>query len=106
MKTLNLDAFAKVSRTVTLFGIEHKVEEMTVENFIETTKVAEALEKNKSRTVADEIEASIDMIHRSIPTVDKADLRRLSLEQLAIISRFLRGDDIAEPAEEGAEGNE
>lgn len=91
MKFLNLDELAKTNRTITLAGNEHAVVEMTVENFIETTKAAEALSKGDP-TFAEQMEASIEMIVRSVPTLDTATLRKLSLEQLTKVLQFLRGD--------------
>lgn len=91
MKFLNLDELAKTNRTITLAGEQHEVVEMTVENFIETTKAAEKLEK-ADPTFGDQMEASIDMIVRSVPTLDAPTLRKLSLEQLTMVLKFLRGD--------------
>ena len=104
MKILNIDALAKATRSITLGGVTHEIKEMTVENFIETTKQAEALEKEGGATFSDQIEATISMIKRSIPTIEEAQLRALSIEQLVMVSKFLRGElDGEEVAEEGDE---
>jgi len=107
MKTLNLDSLSKSKRTLTLNGEQYEVEEMTVENFIETTKEAAALEANDKSTFADQLEAAIAMIQRSVPSCPAKSLRKLSIEQLVTISKFLRGemdDEVAESAD--AEGGE
>lgn len=106
MKTLNLDALAKTNRTITLGGKEYVVEEMTVENFIETTKAAEKLGDNA--TFIEQMEAAIEMILRSVPTIERDVLKKLSLEQLTTIVKFVRGDlDGTEaPAQPQAEGEQ
>ncbi len=90
MKTLNLDALAKSNRTLTLNGKTHNVLEMTVENFIETTKAADELGEDASAPV--QMEATIKMISRSVPSVEPAELRKLTLEQLTTIIKYVRGD--------------
>lgn len=104
MKALNLDALVKVERTITLGGETYDVEEMTVENFIETTKAAERLSK-EGITLAEQIEETVKMIQRSIPACPEAKLRKLGLEQLAVISKFLRGE-LETETEPVAEGDE
>lgn len=107
MKVLNLDALAPAKRTLTLNGKTHAIEEMTVENFIATTKEAEDLEKKGGEvTFADQIEATIGMILRSIPTLPREELRRLSIEQLSVISKFLRGEMDGDEETESSEGGE
>lgn len=104
MKTLNLDALAKTNRTLTIGGINYEVVEMTVENFIETTKAAQKL--GDSAGIVEQMEAAIDMILRSIPGMEKSVLSNLNLEQLMTIVKFVRGemDGIEEtPAAEGAD---
>lgn len=105
MKTLNLDALAKTNRTITLGGKEYAVEEMTVENFIETTKAAEKL--GESATFIEQMEAAIEMILRSVPSIERDTLKRLSLEQLTTIVKFVRGDLDGTPAptQEASEGD-
>ena len=105
MKTLNLDAFAAAVRTITLGGKSYNVVEMTVENFIETTKAADALAANTDATIADQIEATIAMIQRSVPDLTTAQLRGLNFDQLGTINKFLRGEfdgTEAAPAPEAA----
>lgn len=107
MKTLNLDALAKVTRTFTLGGETYPVEDMTVENFIETTKQADALAALKNPSFADQLGATIAMIERSVPTCPIEKLNRLTIEQLVMVSKYLRGeldgDAEAAPVAEGDE---
>ncbi len=96
-KILNIDSFAKDERSVKLGGVEYPIVEMTVENFIETSKQAAALEE---ATLVEQIEATIVMIMRSIPTVPEATLRAIKLEHLQTIIAFIRGDHLVEGVED------
>ena len=103
MKTLNLDALAKTNRTITLGGRDYAVEEMTVENFIETTKAAEKLGSDAS--LVDQMSAAVEMILRTVPSIERDVLLKLSLDKLTTIVQFVRGDfDVAEPAPVPVEG--
>ena len=117
MNVLNLDALSEVHRSITLKGITYPVEEMTVENFILTSKEAEELDKNKDLTMRDMVEATVRIIERSVPTIPKEELLKLNLQKLTMISKFLRGDaeeeakkslesEQAQAAEVGAEGEQ
>lgn len=96
-KILNIDSFAKDERSVKLGGVEYPIVEMTVENFIETSKQAAALE---DASLVDQIEATIVMIMRSIPTVPESVLRGIKLEHLKTIVAFIRGDHLVEGVED------
>lgn len=109
-KILNIDTLAAAgpARQLVLNGQTHDIVEMTVENFVVSTRVAEKLVADKAG-MADQIEASVEMIKRSVPTLDVSLLRGLKLEMLGKIGAFVRGDDVAEaeaPEGEGAAGNE
>lgn len=96
MKFLNLDDLAKHNRTLTIGGVEHVVEEMTVGNFIETTNAASKMGENP--TFRQQVDATIDMILRSVPTLKREELNKLPLEKLTTIIRFIRGElDVEEP---------
>ena len=107
MKVLNLDALAATKRTITLGGETYAVQEMTVENFIETTRAAERLEAAGAQIpLSDQVEATIESIQRSVPDCPKAVLRRLTLTQLSTVGKFLRGElDGEEAKEPSAEGD-
>ena len=104
MKVLNLDSLARTVRTLTIAGVDYEVQEMTVENFIETDKAAAKLKKDAP--LHEQIDASINMILRSIPTLTEADLKRRPLAQLSTILKFINGElDEAksEPEQNGEE---
>jgi hypothetical protein len=91
-KILNLDNLgAKEERQLVLGGKEYRIKEMSVEDFIESSKTAEKLENEKSVVV--QMEAAIKLIKRAVPDIKEAELRALSMEQLAAVSRFVRGED-------------
>lgn len=103
MKVLNLDKFVgSEKRQLVIAGKTFPVDEMSVDNFIQTTKAAEALKDETDVSV--QIEATIEMILRTVPTMVFADLAGLSLVQLQAIVAFVRGDAV-EGAEEVAEGD-
>ena len=93
MKVLNLDKVGKKEqRKLVLNGKTHDVMEMTVENFIETTRAAESIENETS--LATQVEATVEMVLRSVPSATRADLNGMSLEDLQTIVAFVRGDEI------------
>lgn len=101
-KILNLDSIKPAhTRVVQLFGEQHEVLDMTVENFIATGDDAQ---KMKEKPLHEQMKTTIEMICRSIPTAPADRLGRMSLEQLAVITAFIRGDemDIVETKEDGS----
>jgi uncharacterized protein with von Willebrand factor type A (vWA) domain len=108
-KLLNLDQLnAKEVREVQIGGTMYQIKEMSVEDFIETTRVAEEMEKEQS--YAKQLQATVKLIKRAIPNIEESLLMRLSLDQLRALTAFIRGEDptkIVEEvtAQEGAEGN-
>ncbi len=92
MKVLNLDQVEKVSRTLVLNGKSYDVPQMSVENFITTTRKSAELEKREDATIADQIEETVEMIARSIPSIDKKILKGISLQNLEKIMSFVRDD--------------
>ncbi|MDY7537616.1 hypothetical protein QN372_00490 [Undibacterium sp. RTI2.1] len=98
-KILNLDKLDTTSnRVLSIGGVDHKIHEMTVENFIVTTRTVEALSKG-TVSVADQVEATLDMILRSVPTLDRASLFGRGLAQLNVIAEFVRGENVDEAEE-------
>jgi hypothetical protein len=115
-KILNLDALSQGdAREVVIGGVSYEVPDMTVDNFVETTRIAQKLAADESATVADQIDAAVEMVARCIPTIDVAVLRKLSLQKLNAITAFIRGEDVekveaaahaaAAQEGEGASGN-
>lgn len=102
-KVLDLDKFGgDAERTITILGKTYPVEEMTVENFIQTTKDAERLEADKEATYADQLVSTIAMIQRSVPSISAEELQKLSLTKMGVIVKFLNGD-MDEELEKAAE---
>lgn len=96
-KILNIDTLSSDPRTFVLDGVEHEVLEMSVENFIATTKQAEMLQNTDAALTA-QVEAAVDLIQRSVPTVSRESLFKLKLRHLQTIVAFVRGDDVQEEA--------
>ena len=96
-KILNIDSFAKDERSLKLNGVDYPIQEMTVENFIETTKQALSLEE---ATLVDQVQGTIKMIMRSIPTIPEEQLRKIKLEHLQTIVAFIRGDHLVDGVED------
>lgn len=95
-KILNLDKLvtpADKARELVIGGKAYPIEDMTVSNFIVTTRTAEQLLKDNA-SIADQIEATVDAICRSVPTLDRTLLEGRSLEVLNTIAAFVRGDEI------------
>lgn len=93
MKILNLEKLsASEERVLKVGDKEYPVSPMTVSNFIETTRAAEKLESETS--VVAQVEATVEMVLRSVPTITRDVLDQLSLEQLQAIVAFVRGDDV------------
>lgn len=92
MKVLNLDKLAVAQkRQLVIAGVKYAIEEMTVSNFIETTKAAERL---ANASILDQVEATIDLVLRSVPTVSREVLGVMPLETLQTVVAFVRGDDV------------
>ena len=104
-KILNIDAISAPNRILSLAGKDYPIDDLTVENFIATTKEAERLKDEKNQGV--QMEATIDMIMRSIPTIERGTLTALSLDKLLIIVRFVQGEmDEAPSVKSTPEGDE
>lgn len=100
-KILNLDKLAPAKRHIVFAGEKYEIEEMTVQNFLVTSAEAERLKDETSIPV--QVEATVEMIKRSIPAIPVELLKKLPLEQLQLVSAFIRGDDV-DGGSEGEEG--
>lgn len=101
MKVLNLDKLAtKQGRQLVIGGKSYPIEEMTVSNFIETTKAADRI---ADASIAEQIQATIEMVLRSVPSMTIGDLSSIPLETLQMIVAFVRGDDVEGVESEGDE---
>lgn len=109
-KYLDLDAVSStVDFTIKFNGKEHKVIETTLEDFIANDKLVR--EQGLQGDLASEIQVMVKIIRRSIPTITEEELMKLSFSQLNSIRDFVttaNGEkaEVAEPAGEGASGNE
>ena len=91
-KLLNLNQLSpKEVREVRIGDKLYSIKEMSVEDFIETTRVAEAMETEMS--YAKQLNATIGLVRRSIPDISESVLLQLSLEQLRALTAFVRGED-------------
>ncbi len=109
-KILNLDKLAEASaatqRALKINGKDYPIHGMTVDNFIQTSLDAERIAKAES--VVEQIQATIDMICRSVPSLPREVIGGYSLEVLSSITIFVRGEDVdgqEEQATEGEAGN-
>lgn len=108
-KMLNLDDIAATKRSVTLRGKEYVVKDMTVEMFVEATAAAKKMDaENKEISVGDQMQATVETIQRHIPDLPADVLKELSIDQIVLLARFIRGDDLstAGAAEKAVEGDE
>jgi hypothetical protein len=111
---LDLDSVASsVDFTIKLGGVEHKVEESSVDDFIANAKAVEALALTASPV--DELNLILGILGRALPTCNEAQLRKLKLNQLHKIREFVmtangeKGEEAAAgeaTASEDASGNE
>lgn len=103
MKILNLDKIApQPTRSIVMGGVKHPILPMTVKNFVITSTSVETLEKGDA-TYAEQVNSTVDMILRSVPTIPRAELEERALEELNTIATFVRGEDV-DGQEEEAEG--
>lgn len=89
---LNLDEIAPVRRTVTFGGNSYRVKELTVEHFIEMNKLAEELDKKSISTPVEGVNATVRSVALSLEDCPETEVRKLSIEQLATLSKFIRNE--------------
>jgi len=100
-KILNLDALTPAeTRELVLGGITYTIPEMTVENFILTTQAAQAIPKDATLDV--QIEATVDMLVRSVPNLPREALTGVPLTTLSQIAAFVRGNDVPDQTDTSA----
>jgi len=94
MKILNLNKIAPQStHRIVLNDVSHAILPMTVENFVLTTAKVEELNQNNA-SYAEQVESTVDMILRSIPTLTRDELMDRSLDELNTVAAFVRGEDV------------
>lgn len=100
-KILNLDSFVTNERSVKLNGVDYPVLEMSVESFIETTRQAQKMIKEEAG-ILEQVEATVDMIRRSVPTLPEEIIRRMPLEHMQTVVGFIRGDHLTDGIEDSS----
>lgn len=108
MKVLNLDELAPEQRVLTIKGQQYPMKEMTVADFIEITKEAQAAESAERRelSLGEQVEMLVEAIVKAFPTCPREVLLGLALNQLTAILTFVRGEVPDEASvEEVSEGN-
>lgn len=99
-KVLNLDSLVKEERILTFEGISYVMKELAVEDFVELTVRASALDKSEDSSIASRMDFLIDTVALSFPTCPKDVLRRRSVEELNAIVAFARDGSLPEGAQE------
>lgn len=110
-KFLDLDALTPVEKiTIKLNDRVHEFKEMSVEDFIWTQgKTREVIDSNDA-SQEEILDATIEMLVRSFPTIKKDELSTLGLSKLRALNEFvthvaLQGAEKAVEQSEGASGN-
>lgn len=101
-KTLNIGKLTKQSRTLVIGDVTYKVREMNVQDFINLTSTAEKLEK-ESAPFHVQLEENVKSI-MSMTDAPEAVLRELTLDELAVVSAFVRGVDVPDAEEVTQDG--
>lgn len=106
-KILNIDQLTprNPAREIHIGGEQHVIQEMTVGDFIETTKDVQRM-MTEGAGLADQMEATIRMITRCVPTLTAEKLASYKLSTLAKIADFVRGQDEVDGAAKVATGSE
>lgn len=103
MKILNLDKLNRApERQLTIDGVDYPIQPLSVEGFIETTRAVEKI-VTEGGSPAAQLDVTIDMILRQVPTLPREKLTQYTPETLEVIVKFIRGEDV-EGAEQAAEG--
>lgn len=104
-KYLHLDEVQPaISKVLTLKGVSHTMQELSVGQMIENLRIAESLE-NKTLSLAEQIEFMVNLVQNVFPTCPRADLEGLSFSQLNAVVEFAQSS-VEDVAAEGApEGN-
>ncbi len=100
-KTLNISKLAKQERSIAIGDDKFKVREMNVQDFIELTSTAERL-KAENAPFHVQLEENIKSILK-MTDMPEALLREMTLDELAVISSFVRGVDVGDVVETPSE---
>lgn len=102
MKMLNLEKLAQVTKKLRLDGVDHDVLDVTVGTFIKTVTEAAAMAAEEYSPLR-EMELTVEMILKSVPTIDRTAIEKMSIDQLRAIAEFIRNGDGGE--EVGGDSN-
>ena len=106
IKYLDLDSVdSGLEVVVKLDGVEHKLQQVTVEDFIANTKLLQNMKAEAS--LEEEVEVVITMLLRAFPTMNREQLRKLSMAKLNAILDFAQKHNGSKDGESEAksEGN-
>lgn len=103
-KLLDLDAIAEaVVLTVKLGGKQHKMKTPSVKELATTIKEMEALSLNASMST--EIDAMMNVLNRSFPTIERDTLEGLTPEQVKQLFQFTLNAITGNVEKEDDQGN-
>lgn len=90
---LNVDALVPVTKTIELFGAVHDMHTVNVGEFIELTTISEEVDAVEfaDLSVSAQMTKLIANVKTAFPTVPEADLKRLTVDQLTAIIKFISG---------------
>jgi hypothetical protein len=87
VKILNLDELQQSTKTVKLGGVEYKVLDMTVEQFIESTAASIRLKDEKDPVK--QLKETVALIRRAIPDAPADKVNSLQINQLEVLMNFI-----------------
>lgn len=91
-QVLNLDEIhVSEPRVLIMNKVEHPIEELSVETYIEVSATAKRLQGETDQAVL--MTETVRLIKRQVPSVAESALMKLSLEKLMAVSEFVRGVD-------------
>lgn len=103
-KLLNLDAMMpEETREVQMGGKVYPIKEMTVQDFMMMTQLAEKLQA--TTRVQDHVNHTIELITQVCPGMPKDELHALSITKLSALAKFIRGDEPEEIKKAAEAGN-
>ncbi|WP_199153541.1 hypothetical protein [Chromobacterium sp. ASV23] len=89
-KILNLDAFAKIDRKVSLFGREYDVAAQTVGAYVEAQSISQKLAEASD---SEQVEMHLRLLETRIVGIERATLERLTFPQISALTQFVNGID-------------
>lgn len=106
MKILNLDKLQRApDRELHFKGKVHKILPVSVEHFVDTTKMVQDIIE-KGMDPVDQLNTAVAMIMKLVPTLTREELMSVEAETLNIIANFVRGKDVDGQEEVPVEGAE